>query len=36
MIENFGSNLFQIDAAWLSPCFRAALIAPGLLRLIRP
>jgi acyl dehydratase len=41
MIERFaklgiGSNILHISAARLSPLDRARLIAPGLLRLIRP
>jgi hypothetical protein len=36
MIEGFGSNILQSDAARHSPLGRAALFAPGLLRLIRP
>jgi hypothetical protein len=32
----FGSNILFINAARLSPFDRAALLAPGLLRLIRP
>jgi hypothetical protein len=36
MIEDFGSHIFCSDAARLSPLDRAALLAPGLLQLIRP
>jgi hypothetical protein len=36
MIEGLGFNFLQSDAATHAPVDRATLLAPGLLRLIRP